>query len=245
MDGPDPRRDERPKRERVATTRDIRSVRAAGASLGPGSPRHAVDGVLFDLLMAVMDSLATWATAAGDQNRGRRWRDAATSRMIAAARYVPYEDLVRQAAVDTGVPTAATDALIDQWTAMEPWPDAEVLATATVPFGFVTNCSAALADLAAARARCRPRVVLSAEEAGWYKPHAEIDREACRRLGTSPARTAFVAGSAYDADGAARAGLATWFVRRRPEHAPDRGDARLVSSLAELPFLADGAPAGT
>ena len=56
---------------------------------------------------------------------------------------------------------------------------------------------------------------MSAEEAGWYKPRPEIYRLACQRIGSSPADTLFVAGAAYDADGAARAGLRARLVRRR------------------------------
>jgi 2-haloacid dehalogenase len=201
--------------------------------------------VLLDLLMAVMDSLATWSAAAGDEERGRRWRDAATAGMIAASRYVPYEDVVRRAAVETGLLPSATDALIDRWDAMEPWPDAANLGKAIVPFGLVTNCSQGLARVAVGRSGARPRFVLSAEEAGWYKPHPLIYHEACRRLGTSPARTAFIAGSPFDADGAASAGLPAWFVRRRPEHTPQRADVRIIRSLAEVGLIFGSGRSGT
>jgi hypothetical protein len=54
--------------------------------------------VLFDLLMAVMDSLAVWSAAARDPDRGLVWRDALTARMVDSASYTPYEDLVAEAA---------------------------------------------------------------------------------------------------------------------------------------------------
>ncbi|MBA3435214.1 MAG: hypothetical protein H0U11_01850 [Chloroflexi bacterium] len=55
-------------------------------------------GVLFDLLMAVMDSLTVWTDAAGGRRRGLEWRDAVTARMMASGSYAPYESLVAGAA---------------------------------------------------------------------------------------------------------------------------------------------------
>lgn len=179
--------------------------------------------------MAVMNSMAAWSAGAGSDELGRRWRDAATRRMAVAPRYVPYEDLVRDAAAGVDLPATATSALLEQWSAMDPWPDATAIEGLFVPYGFVTNCSSRLASVAAARSDLRPRFVLSAEEAGRYKPSAIVYREACRRLGTTPARTAFVAGSPYDARGAATAGLPAWLVVRRSD-LPDPGPPVHVAS---------------
>lgn len=187
------------------------------------APRHAEgrpSGVLFDLLMAVMNSLATWASAAGDDRVALVWRDAATSRMVASRSYVPYRDLVADAADEAGLPPEAVERLFEEWAEMNPWPDAAAIRRLAVPYGFVTNCSAELARTAAGRSGLRPEVVLSAEEAGWYKPEARVYREAVRRLGTPLERTAFVAGSAYDAAGARAAGLRTWLVGRRDAPTP-------------------------
>jgi len=177
----------------------------------------AVEGVLVDLLMAVMDSLAVWSAAAGDRHLGLRWRDAVTARMVAARSYVPYEDLVAAATAEVGLPPAATSDLLDRWPRMAPWPDAGALSLLVLPFGFVTNCSAALARAAARSSGLLPRFTLSAEEAGRYKPDRGIYREGCRRLGTAPDHTLFVAGSPYDAEGARAAGLQAWLVLRRPD----------------------------
>jgi 2-haloalkanoic acid dehalogenase type II len=184
-----------------------------------------VDGVLVDLLMAVMNSIDVWSAAARDPRRGLAWRDAATARMSGAGAYVPYEALVADAAGDVGLHRDAAAVLVQRWSAMEPWPDAAVIARLSLPYGFVTNCSMSLARLAARRSRLSPRFVLSAEEAGSYKPHAAIYREGCRRLGTHANRTLFVAGSPYDAKGARAAGLQAVLVRRRSDQHTRAGSA--------------------
>jgi FMN phosphatase YigB (HAD superfamily) len=74
--------------------------------------------------------------------------------------------------------------------------------------------------------------VLSAEEAGWYKPHPSMYREACRRLGSNREETVYVAGSAYDAAGARDAGLRSILVRRRPDQVAPAG-IPVVRSLDE------------
>ena len=196
--------------------------------------RSHVDGVLFDLLMGVMNSLETWAAAAGDPALGLEWRDAVTARMVAAGAYTPYERLLADAASALDLaPTAPTD-LVDGWADMDPWPDAAAIRQLPVPYAFVTNCSSRLARVAADRSRLEPRFVLSAEDAGWFKPDSRVYREACRRLGTAPDRTAFIAGSVYDAAGASAAGLPTWLVRRRADQPALAEAASVAVSLDEV-----------
>jgi 2-haloacid dehalogenase len=184
--------------------------------------------------MGVMDSLAVWIHAAGDAERGVAWRDATTTRMAGADAYIPYEQLVGDAAVDAGLDPDASARLLDAWTAIEPWPDAQALRRVALPYGFVTNCSARLAGIAAGRSGLRPRFTLSAEEAGRFKPRPEVYRLACRRLGTVAPRTLFVAGSPYDAAGAQDAGLPTVLVLRRSDHQSPRPEITTAGSLAEL-----------
>lgn len=175
--------------------------------------------VLLDLLMATMDSMSTWSEAAGDPARGLAWRDAVTERMIAAGAYVPYEKLVAETAAALAIGTDGTSRLRRAWHRMRLWPDATRLATLDVPFGFVTNCSTELARAAVSRSGLSPSLVLSAEEAGVYKPRPEIYHQACRRLGIEPSQARYVAGAAYDAIGADAAGVPAVLVRRRE---PDR-----------------------
>ena len=193
-----------------------------------------VRGVLFDLLMGVMNSLEAWKAAAGDPERGLRWRDAVTARMVAARAYAPYEDLVADAAAEIGLSQSAPAELLTRWSEMQPWPDAAALSRLSVPFAFVTNTSTALAQIAADRSRLQPRFTMSAEEAGWFKPDAAIYEAACRRLGPDPAHTMFVAGSPYDAAGARGAGLAAWLVLRRPDHRPPEPGIPAAASLEDI-----------
>jgi 2-haloalkanoic acid dehalogenase type II len=190
-------------------------------------------GVLLDLLMAVMDSVGVWSAAAGDRGRGLAWRDAVTARMIAAPRYLPYEDLVRAAAVDLGLPNAAVSDLFDRWPTMAPWTDAAEISQLTVPYAFVTNSSTELATAAVNRSGLNPVFTLSAEDAGCYKPNARIYQLACLRLGTPPGRTLFVAGAPYDGVGAGKAGLDVAIVNRRPDQPPPP-KIKIVESLADI-----------
>jgi 2-haloacid dehalogenase len=207
------------------------------SNVDPRAGDGPADGVLLDLLMAVMDSVAVWTAAAGAEGRGLAWRDAATARMTAARRYVPYEELVAAAARDADVPSQAVARLMDAWRWMEPRTDAGALHGLPTRYAFVTNCSARLAASAARRSRLEPSFVLSAEDAGWYKPDRRIYLEACRRLGTRPERTLFVAGSAYDADGAATAGHKAVLVERRRDQPRPAPGVMVVPSLRAITDL--------
>jgi 2-haloacid dehalogenase len=208
------------------------------ADTGPaaGPP---IQGVLLDLLMAVMNSVQVWIAAAGDADRGLAWRDGTTRRMVEAGRYRPYDGLVNEAAAEIGLGDAAVTVLRDGWRRMTPWPDATAIARLAIQFGMVTNTSKALARQAVERSGLRPAFVLAAEEAGCFKPRPEIYREACRRLGTAPDATLFVAGSPYDALGALRAGLRTALVLRRADHQVPDPRIITLSSLHEITTLVD------
>jgi len=191
------------------------------------------DAVLFDLLMGVMNSLELWEAAAQDRDRGLAWRDAVTKRMAATNSYEPYERLVEEVAIEIGLDAGASGELLDRWLRMKPWPDATAVDGLTVPYAFVTNCSAPLASVAARRSGLDPVFTLSAQEAGWYKPDERIYREACRRLDRPMDKVLFVAGSPYDADGARAAGLSVMQVARRPDHRDDVS-SHVATTLVEI-----------
>lgn len=192
--------------------------------------------ILLDLLMATMDAMDVWIRAAGDEASGVAWRDATSARMVDVGRYVPYEGLAASAAAELGLPTDATARLRGLWPQMRPRPDAVVLGVLGMPYAFVTNCSRELAAIAVSASGLRPAFTLSAEEAGWYKPRPEIYAAACRRARTSPAGVRYVAGAAYDAVGAASAGLDTALVLRRPLTQGLPGGIRTATRLGDALF---------
>jgi 2-haloacid dehalogenase len=81
--------------------------------------------------------------------------------------------------------------------------------------------------------------VLSVDSLGVYKPHPAVYRLAADRLGLPARRISFQSSNAWDAAGAAHAGLRVAWVNRfgqKPERLPARPDAEL-RSLAELTVL--------
>jgi len=185
--------------------------------------RYAAIG--FDLLTALLDTWSLWSDVAGDRALGMRWH-AAAQELLRGKRYRPFEDVVRDAASQVGVPRAGADALLRRWGEFEPWPDVPpVLAKLDGTKRFiVTNCSRKLGRLAAFRAGSFDLVV-TAEEAGAYKPDPLPYRMALDRLALDPAEVLFVAGSAHDVGGAARVGMDVYWANRGGAPAPSDGQA--------------------
>lgn len=197
-----------------------------------------VEAVLFDLLTALLDSWSLWNRAAGSDVDGMRWRRAYLELTYGCGAYRPYEDLVREAAAKAGVATSRAETLAAQWHTLEPWPEAKHVLTGLkdrgIPLGVVTNCSIALGREAAARVGIPFQVVVTSEEAGYYKPRPEPYRAALDRLGTDPARTLFVAGSPADIPGAAGVGMPVlWHNRARLPFLEDSARPLLVASTLE------------
>jgi 2-haloalkanoic acid dehalogenase type II len=175
------------------------------------------DAVLFDLLSALLDSWTLWTRIAGSEALARRWRDEAAHLTYAAGEYRPYADIVAEAGRVAGVAPEATQALIESWGELEPWPEApEVVAKVgqLAKIGVVTNCSDQLGREAAARVGVPFDVVVTAESAGAYKPRPEPYRLAHDTLEVDAARTLFVAGSTNDIEGASRVGMPVWWHNR-------------------------------
>ena len=124
------------------------------------------------------------------------------------------------------------------------WDGARELLAALRPhsrLGVVTNCSRALGHRAAALLGVDWDVVVTSEEAGYYKPDPRPYQLALARLDVQPGRAAFVAGSGYDLFGTSRVGLRTYWHNRvglaLPPGAPE--PERQSPGLAEaLPWLA-------
>ena len=188
-----------------------------------GFPR----AVLFDLLTALLDSWSLWDAAAGSQASGRAWRAEYLRLTYGCGAYVPYEQLVRDAARAAGLPTGAAEALEARWLELEPWSGAQEAVDALqgrTKLAVVTNCSQRLGLLAAGRLRTRWDCVVTAEAAGYYKPDPRPYRLALERIGVAATEAAFVAGSGYDLVGTAAVGLRSYWHNRvglaRPARAP-------------------------
>lgn len=195
--------------------------------------------VLFDLLTALIDSWSLWDRCAGDAAAGRRWRMTYLKITYGEGRYRPYEMLVREAAVASGLPVTVADDLVAGYASLRPWPEArQVLAelAGTVRLGVVTNCSDKLARIAAGRVGTAFDTVISAEQAGWYKPSPEPYRLALDALGVRPEETLFVAGSAYDLFGAAALGMKVFWHDRIGMAMPEGAPPPLVRSATLLPL---------
>jgi hypothetical protein len=80
--------------------------------------------VLFDLLTALLDSWTSWNHAAGSEQTGRAWRAAYLRLTYGCGRYIAYEQLVREAAAQVGLPESAALALDAHWLTLKPWPGA-------------------------------------------------------------------------------------------------------------------------
>lgn len=203
--------------------------------------------VLFDLLTALLDSWTLWNDVAGSEERGRAWRAEYLRLTYGCGSYVPYEQLVREAAVTTGLPAAAADALEARWLELPPWSGAQAALDALAgrtKLAVVTNCSIRLGRQAASRLQVRWDCIVTAEEAGCYKPDPRPYRLALARLGVAPEEAAFVAGSGYDLFGTSAVDLRTYWHNRvglaRPTGAPAAALER--STLDDLLPWLEGRP---
>ncbi|WP_427184451.1 HAD family hydrolase [Bordetella bronchialis] len=214
----------------------------------PAYPR----AVLFDLLTALLDSWTVWNAAAGSEAQGRAWRARYLQLTYGCGAYEPYEELVRRAARDTGLPASAPVALEDNWNRLPPWDGARELLGALRPhckLAVVTNCSRRLGTRAAALMGIDWDVVVTSEEAGFYKPDPRPYRMALDRLGVQARDAAFVAGSGYDMFGTAAVGLRTFWHNRvglalpQGATAPEAQAATLEPALPWLQSFNAGAAA--
>ena len=183
--------------------------------------------VLFDLLTGLIDSWSVWNRVAGDEAKGRRWRDEYLRMTYGCGEYQPYESLVRIAARRAGLPEALQQDLEAAWETLEPWEDALPVLhrlAKTYRLGVVTNCSQRLGRIAAERVGVAFDVVVTAQRAGYYKPHPAPYEMAMVELNLQPQAVLFVAGSAFDLVGTARVEVDTFWHNRvglkRPEGTP-------------------------
>ena len=182
----------------------------------PTSPAYP-KAVLFDLLTALLDSWTLWNRAAGSEATGRVWRAEYLRLTYNCGAYVPYEELVRQAALQVGLRESAARTLEAQWLQLAPWRGAGDVLRKLVPhcrLAIVTNCSRHLGEQAAGLFDIDWDVIVTAQSAGFYKPDPRPYQMAHDRLNVRADEAAFVAGSSYDMFGTAKLGLRTYWHNR-------------------------------
>ncbi len=177
--------------------------------------------VIFDLLTALLDSWTLWNNAAGSDAAGLRWRKKYLDLTYGCGAYEDYEFLVSESARQANVPGDAADRLIEAWPDLAPWSEApSVLKTldGKVPLGVATNCSRTLGHDAARRLSDQAGItfaaVITAEEAGFYKPSPQPYDMVPDALDTAPEQTLFVAGSPADVPGASGVGMPVYWHNR-------------------------------
>src|ERR1700677_928769 len=179
----------------------IRACRMARPSINIHNPEPRnmpyPKAIVFDLLTALLDSWSLWDAAAGGSVPGRAWRTRYLELTYGRGAYEPYEQLVSEAARDAGLPPSAPAALRAGWDSLPPWPEVPgVLAGLRARgrrLGVVTNCSVELGRRAAARCGGPFDPVVTAEEAGFYKPRPEPYHAVLTALQVGAHETLFVA----------------------------------------------------
>jgi 2-haloalkanoic acid dehalogenase type II len=191
----------------------------------------------FDLLTALLDTWSLWAAVAGDRALGMRWH-AASQGLLRGQPYRPFADITRESAASVGIPRAKADEFLARFGEFAPWPDVPpVLERLGDSRRFVvTNCSRELGERAARRAGTFDLVV-TAEEAGAYKPDPRPYRLALERLALDPAEVLFVAGSAHDVGGAVRVGMDVYWANRG--NVPPPTDAKALRVEPDFRGLLD------
>ncbi|HEY1333111.1 MAG TPA: HAD-IA family hydrolase [Myxococcaceae bacterium] len=195
-----------------------------------------VRAACFDLLSALLDSWTVWdgvAASLGRADLGRAWRGRYLEITSTVGGYRPYLSLVAEAAAAVGLPEDAATRLERAWDGLRPWPDVlPALGALSVPTAVVTNCSLSMGRRAAACVGAPFDVVVTAEEAGAYKPDPAPYRLACERLGHEARDIAFVAGSPFDARGALAFGFQVIWVNRLGGPVPaELAAVRIVPTL--------------
>jgi 2-haloacid dehalogenase len=219
------------------------SLHSTAQTVVAAHPHAFPQAVLFDLLTALLDSWTVWNRAAGSEVAGRTWRAEYLRLTYGCGAYVPYEQLVRQAAASTGMSSNAADQLDAQWGSLPAWSGAKELLRAIKPhtkIAVVTNCSKRLGVQAAHLLGVEWDVVITSEEAGFYKPDPRPYQLALDRLGVKASDAAFVAGSGYDVFGTRKVGLRTYWHNRvglvRPAGAP-QADKESPNLEEVIPWL--------
>ena len=165
----------------------------------------------------MIDSWSLWNAIAGSKEAGLRWRLEYLKLTYGAGTYRDYETIVEEAARAAGLSDHHANELRLRWPELIGWPETVGVLqdlSSRAKLAVVTNCSKALGHAAAGLAFSKFDVIVTAEEAGFYKPRPEPYLKALSALGTAADRTLFVAGSASDVPGASSVGMPVYWHNR-------------------------------
>lgn len=192
----------------------------------------------FDLLTALLDTWTLWSAVAGDRERGMRWH-AASQDLLRGRDYRPFDEIVRDSAGEVGLGRDRAAELLRRWGEFEPWPDVRATLSniALRPRFIVTNCSRELGNRAAEAVGIPFDLVVTAEEAGAYKPDPRPYSVALSALGLRGREVLFVAGSSHDVGGASRVGMDVYWANRGGVPLPT--DAKALRVEPDLRGLRD------
>ncbi|KAF4334518.1 haloacid dehalogenase [Fusarium beomiforme] len=179
--------------------------------------------IVFDLLTGLLNSWDLWdaSTPSKAHDEGRRWRQRYLEITFGTGSYKPYEDLVRQAAAEVGLPISAPEALLKNWPSIQAWDEVpsvlQALRAQGYKLGVITNCSKHSGYVAIHGVERQASAgfdkhftfdaAVTAEESGFYKPVKEAYHSILPLLGVEAKDILFVAGSAGDVEGATSAGM--------------------------------------
>lgn len=203
-------------------------------------PHIEYEAVIFDLLTALLDSWSFWNSVAGSEKAGIAWRMRYLERTYQTGAYRPYTRIIEEAAADVGLSPRQPAELIERWAELEPWPEAPNVVSTLVarkPIAIATNASTTLGNLAAESLGVAGLTVVTAEEAGYYKPDPRPYRMALERIGCVPKSALFVAGSPVDVLGASEVGMPVYWHNRRNLKPPQFAVPPICVADSLLPLL--------
>ena len=180
-------------------------------------PGPKYKAVLFDLYTALLNSWKLWNNVAGSEKTGLAWRQKYLELTYKAGKYLSYDSIIEKSAQQVGLSSTHSDQIIDRWGYLEPWPETHSVLNKLnlkIPIAVVTNSSIELAKIAIPCTGISIQIVVTAEEAGYFKPNPKPYLLALERLGVPAAEVLFVAGSAVDVAGAMGVGMPVYWHNR-------------------------------
>ncbi len=207
-------------------------------------------GTLADTASVAGELAAACADRAAEVARAwRRKQLEYMFRVTAMGHFPPFSDLTRWsldgALAESGfsLPDAQTDQLAGAYRRLRPFDDARPTVAALHERGdsivvFSVGPRAWLEELAGTYRQFVDAIV-SAEDAGAYKPHPAIYRHLLTTMKTEPAAALLVSTNPFDIIGAAAVGLRTAWCRRDPSAIFDPWGPRPDHVITGLAGLAD------